>query len=246
VKYSQIWSRSPVESVYIPVKEMLANAPGFRSLHAQREIHFEEVYSDILDHAYRPAPRGPTNRKYKEMLAILHRVINGKVGTKNEEFILRGGRRGNLEFSLLAEGTRKLGLLWLLIRNGTLLKGSVLFWEEPETNLNPTLLEPLMRVVLLLQRLGVQIFISTHEYVVLKELDLAREGRDKVAFHSLYHDERGEIACRKACNLFQIRPNLIFDSFDSLYDRQVRRSLERHGRGTSSPRETPESSVPRR
>jgi len=51
VKYSQIWSRSPVESVYIPVKEMLANAPGFRSLHAQREIHFEEVYSDILDHA---------------------------------------------------------------------------------------------------------------------------------------------------------------------------------------------------
>ena len=27
---------------------MLANAPGFRSLYARREIHFEEIYSDIL------------------------------------------------------------------------------------------------------------------------------------------------------------------------------------------------------
>ena len=32
------WSSKPMESVYIPVKEMLANAPGFRSLYADREI----------------------------------------------------------------------------------------------------------------------------------------------------------------------------------------------------------------
>jgi len=38
------WCKEPVESVYIPVKEMLSNAPGFRSLYAQREIHFEEIY----------------------------------------------------------------------------------------------------------------------------------------------------------------------------------------------------------
>ena len=29
------WSSSPIETVYIPVKEMLANAPGFLSLYAQ-------------------------------------------------------------------------------------------------------------------------------------------------------------------------------------------------------------------
>ena len=34
------WCKKPVESVYIPVNEMLSNAPGFRSLYAQREIHF--------------------------------------------------------------------------------------------------------------------------------------------------------------------------------------------------------------
>ena len=44
-----------------------------------------------------------------------------------------------LEFTLLAEGMRKLGLIWLLIQNGTLGNSSVLFWDEPETNLNPKL-----------------------------------------------------------------------------------------------------------
>ena len=31
---------------------MLSNAPGFRSLYATREVHFDEVYADILDRAY--------------------------------------------------------------------------------------------------------------------------------------------------------------------------------------------------
>ena len=37
------WMENKLESVYIPVKDMLANAPGFRSLYSLRNIHFEEV-----------------------------------------------------------------------------------------------------------------------------------------------------------------------------------------------------------
>jgi len=43
ISYLKRWMKTPVESVYIPVKEMLSNAPGFRSLYSQREIHFEEI-----------------------------------------------------------------------------------------------------------------------------------------------------------------------------------------------------------
>ena len=39
-----------------------------------------------------------------------------------EEFFL-SGEQGEIEFTLLAEGLRKLGLLWLLIRNGSLKTG---------------------------------------------------------------------------------------------------------------------------
>ena len=38
--------------------------------------------------------------------------------------------------SLVAEGFKRLGTLSYLIRNGSVKKGSVLFWDEPEMNLN--------------------------------------------------------------------------------------------------------------
>ena len=171
------WSSSPINSVYIPVKEMLSNAPGFRSLYTAREIHFEEVYADILDKAYLPPLRGPIAGHRKHLLDSLEDAIGGKITVRNEEFFL-SNEQGDLEFTLLADGMRKLGLLWLLIQNGTLKEGTVLFWDEPETNLNPKLYGVVVDVLLELQRLGVQVFLATHDYVILRELDLqARGGR---------------------------------------------------------------------
>jgi hypothetical protein len=219
------WRGEPIECVYIPVKEMLSNAPGFRSLYAQREVHFEEVYADILDRAYRPALRGPTDAQRKRLLEIIQAAMDGKVTVKEWEFFLRN-KQGNLEFSLLAEGMRKLGLLWLLIQNGTLLGGSVLFWDEPETNLNPKLFGVPMEILLELQRLGVQVFLATHDYAILKELDLRRGKDDQLAFHSLYRDEgSGELACYSAEGFLVIHPNAIAEAFANLYDREVKRSL---------------------
>ena len=220
------WSSSPVESVYIPPKEMLSNAPGFRSLYAAREIHFEEVYADILDRAYLPPLRGQVGGHSKRLLDSLEEAIDGKVTVRNEEFFL-SNEEGDLEFTLLAEGLRKLGLLWLLIRNGTLKEGSVLFWDEPETNLNPKLYGVVIDVLLELQRIGVQIFLATHDYVILKELDLQAKEGDKVAFHSLYRsEETGEIACQTSRSYSAIHPNAIADTFSSIYDRHVTRALE--------------------
>ena len=217
------WKAAPVESVYIPAKEMLANAPGFRSLYAQREIHFEEVYADILDRAYRPALRGPVPGERKRLLTVLQKEIDGKVQERNEEFFLRS-RKMDLEFSLLAEGMRKLGLLWLLIQNGALPEGSVLFWDEPETNLNPKIFRAVVEVLLGLQRMGVQIFVATHDYAVLKELDLQRKKEDKLVFYSLYRDD-GEIDCQTVDTYLDIHPNTIAEAFTDLYDREVERSL---------------------
>lgn len=93
---------------------------------------------------------------------------------KGETFFLKN-KQGDLEFTLLAEGMRKLALVWLLIQNGTLLSGSVLFWDEPEANLNPALMGDVVEVILELQRLDVQVFLSTHNYVLLKEFDLRKK-----------------------------------------------------------------------
>ncbi len=219
------WNSQTIKSVYIPVKEMLANAPGFQSLYSQRELHFEAIYNDILDHAYSPLFRGPPDPTRKKLLPILQKIMDGKVTTKNQEFFLKN-RQGNLEFSLLAEGMRKLGLLWTLIQNGALSKGSILFWDEPETNLNPKLFEGLLEILLELQRIGVQVFLATHDYSILKELDLQKKKKDKIRFHSLFHED-GEIHCHTTDSYLDIHPNAIAEAFASLYDREIERSLSR-------------------
>ena len=199
------WIKRSLESVFIPVKEVLSNGPGFRSLYSQREIHFEEIYSDILDRAYRPALRGLADTPRGELLARLQKAIDGRVVINKEEFFLKN-RQGNLEFTLLAEGVCKLGLLWTLIQNGTLFDGSVLFWDEPETNLNPRMFGMLMQVMLDLQRAGVQVFMATHSCLLLKELDCRRNDTDKIVYHSLFHDDSGAVLCRQVGHYLDIDP----------------------------------------
>ena len=101
----------------------------------------------------------------------------------------------------------------------------MLFWDEPEANLNPKMFRVVIEALLELQRAGVQVFFATHDYVILKELDLQMTEEDAVAFHALYRDEDGEIACRSTGQYLDIHPNAINEAFDDLYDRQIQRSL---------------------
>lgn len=156
--------------------------------------------------------------------------IDGKITIDNEEFFLRN-KQGKMEFSLLAEGFRKLGLLWVLIQNGTLLNGSVLFWDEPEANLNPYLLKTIVKILFELQRMGVQIFIATHDYVLLKELDLQSRNSGKLLFHSLFrNDQTGEIESEMTGNYLAIHPNSIDDAYADLIDKEINKSMEGLGK----------------
>jgi len=224
--YPKAWTENPMEAAYIPVKDMMANAPGFRSLYEEREIHFEEIYVDIVRKAFLPVLKGPTDKQRKQLLERLQDAMEGKVVAKNEEFFLRS-KNGELEFTLLAEGFRKLGLLWVLIQNGTLLNGSVLFWDEPETNLNPKLMRAIVGILLELQRIGVQIFLSTHDYVILKEFDLQLTKKDKILYHSLYRNrDTGEIEIASTNRYLDISPNAIDDTFGDLVTREIQKNMQ--------------------
>lgn len=219
------WQQIETESVYIPVKEMLSNGPGFRSLYSRREVHFESVYNDVLERAYLPVLRGPHDAMRKELLRSLEHALEGKVIVKDEEFFLKN-RHGELEFTLLAEGLRKLGLLWLLVQNGVLINGAVLFWDEPESNLNPMLLKPVIEVMLKLQQMGVQIFVSTHSYSVLKEFELAGKDEHQIRYFSLHRaEESGDVELSVADKPFMLEANPIVRAMTDLFDREVQRSL---------------------
>ncbi len=102
----------------------------------------------------------------------------------------------------------------------------MLFWDEPETNLNPKLFGQVIDVLLKLQRVDVQIFLATHDYVILAEIDLRKPKGDAVAFHSFYRNvQTNDIACNTASDYLGIRPNAIADAFNDLYDREIERRL---------------------
>ncbi|MCX7112295.1 MAG: AAA family ATPase [Proteobacteria bacterium] len=219
------WAEDALESAYIPVKEMLAHAPGFISLNAKREIAFEEVYVDIIMQAYLPKLKELPNTVYEKIFKDLTKAIGGEVILKGEHFFLKT-EQGELEFSLLAEGLRKLSLVWLLIQNGSLNPGSILFWDEPEANLNPSLLGLVVETLLELQRQGVQIFLTTHNYVLLKEFDLRKKKDDAVRYISLFREKDADpVSAHSTEEYLAINPNAIAGTFDDLYDQEVKRSL---------------------
>ena len=185
--------------------------------------------------AYAACDARDTGTRFPDKLARLFLPSNGHLGRmvkrrrgRSEEFFL-GSKRGTLEFTLLAEGLRKLGLLWLLIQNGTLTEGSILFWDEPETNLNPKLFGPVVEILLELQRQGVQIFVATHDYLILKQLDLQARKGDRVSYHALYRDDdSGDLVCNSTDSYFSIDPNAISEAFSDVYDQEIRRSIGGH------------------
>ena len=168
--------------------------------------------------------KGPRGAAWQRLLDGLQAAIAGQVVTRGEHFFLKDAQ-GELEFTLLAEGLRKLALVSLLVQNGTLFNGSVLFWDEPEANLNPALLGLVVDVLLRLQRMGVQVFLATHNYVLLKEFDLRSREQDQIRYLSLFRDEMGAVQTLASDDLSGVDPNLIIDTYTSLYDREMARSL---------------------
>lgn len=219
-----IWKRERIVSSYIPVKEMLAHAPGFLATTALRELSFEDVYSDIIKLAYLPKLKGPVSRERRDLQLKLEKAVDGKVVVKGEQFFLKSAQ-GDLEFTLLAEGMRKLALIWLLIQNGTLINGSVLFWDEPEANLNPALMEQLVDVILQLQRNGVQIIMTTHNHVLLRYIDVKRRKADRIEFLNLTKSLKDGVQGNSSPDLRGLNRLAITDAIDSMYDAEVKSAL---------------------
>ncbi|ESX84800.1 AAA family ATPase [Mesorhizobium sp. M0871] len=143
-------------------------------------------------------------------------------------FVPKG--ENSLASSMTAEGFRKIGVLHRLLCNGSINPGGsgVLLWDEPEANLNPKLMKKLVQVLLELSRNGQQIILATHDYVLLKWIDLLMDpGKDDhVRFHALYRDpDTQKVGVKSADNYSLISKSAISDTFAELYDEDVKRAL---------------------
>ena len=186
----------PKAPVFLPTRELLTLYPGFVSLYNGHYLEFDETYHDTCVLLGAPALRGPRGNKVGELLKPLEKAMGGKVVLDNNgRFYLQLPGQGIMEMPLVAEGWRKLAMLARLISTGALLDTGYLFWDEPETNLNPRLIKRIAKVILHLCNNGIQVFIATHSLFLLRELEIQSEEQSfkkiKQRYFALRPDEDG-------------------------------------------------------
>ena len=172
-------------SIFIPAKEMLSFYEGFRSLYEKRETSFDEIYYNLAGSleplALKNIESYPVESK---LLSRLEEILEGKILLERGRFYL-DSKGHKTEITLIAEGLRKIATIAQLIANGSLNKNSILFWDEPEANLNPRLIKKMAAVLVELSRAGMQVFIATHSLFLVKEIEILRRKDDKVKYFGL-------------------------------------------------------------
>ncbi|MCI8741730.1 MAG: ATP-binding protein [Lachnospiraceae bacterium] len=214
------------EPIYIPPKEMISATEHFQSLYEHYDIDFEEMYYDLTKLLDRPLKRGANTAEQKRILASFEKIMDGNIVQRDKKFYLRIKGAGEFEMGLVSEGYRKLATIIYLIASGSLDRNAVLFWDEPETNMNPKMMKYLAEAVAELAKMGVQVFITTHDYFVQQSFNLIASypklNKSNLAFHfvSLYKDEDGKINYSSASRVSQLEHNSIMEEFDALYMRE--------------------------
>lgn len=221
--------------VFIPAIEMMAHARNMNGI-LRDYADFDRTCFDFLTLVtaqpnllgFSNAEKKSLNKKDRQEtllneMDMLKKLVSGEVEWDEAEqrFYLHDRAR-RLPFSLVAEGFRKVSALYRLVELNWLTPGSVLFWDEPEVNLNPKWMDEVIEALVILARSGVQIFLATHSYVILKEIDLvlrsqSRHTSDIVqARYFGLRKERGVSKAMWSDDFAAIEPNPILDQYDEM------------------------------
>ena len=170
------------QQVFVPSKEMVSLFKGLIYL-------FERYKGFPLDETYRDLAVAMSTLELREaplllpeVMGRIQTVLGGNLKLDNGDLFFERADGSRLETQLMAEGHRKLAMLIYLLRHGVIERGSTLFWDEPEANLNPAAIRLLAETLFVLSGLGVQVIVATHNLFLLREfeiLSLKMKGTDR-------------------------------------------------------------------
>ena len=212
----------PQRPVFIPAIDMMGHTKGFLAATDEVVLDFDLTCIDLVRlmglQRRNGAQPGDISKSLSGLLdgAIEYDDFDGRF-----YLVMPLGR---IPMPMVAEGLRKIATLVRLLENGWLAPGAVLFWDEPEVNLNPVLMDNIIKALLALARQNVQIFLATHNYVILKELDLQATEQDSIRFFSFKRGRTGT-QVTTADEFTALEPNPILSHYASLYDRDIRRAV---------------------
>ena len=212
-------SRKNINSVFIPAKEVLSLQDIILdSRNRYSEFGFEDPYFDLAK-AIAPTGKGRNLKAFSEARQSITEILGGKLefDEVRKEWRFKDRRNRSYEISLTSEGIKKLSIIELLLGNHYLSRDSVIIIDEVEANLHPSLISSFMEIIFELSKEGVQFFISTHSYFVIKKLYiLAHKNKQSVPVVSFDSKSVTVGDLQK-----QMPKNAIIDESISLYKEEI-------------------------
>lgn len=158
--------------VFVPSKEMVSLFKGLIGLFDRyREFPLDETYRDLAVAMSTLEPRAASSL-FPDVMQRIQKLLGGDLKLDSGDLVFERPDGSRLESQLLAEGHRKLAMLIYMLRYGVIERGSTLFWDEPEANLNPAAIKLLAEALFVLSGLGVQVILATHSLFLLREFEI--------------------------------------------------------------------------
>lgn len=202
---------------------MISFFEGFLALYEKREISFDETYRDLALHLSTLKLK-TTPKIIKQSLSDLSSDVGGTLELEGGRFYLVSGGSKRREITLVAEGIRKLATLIHLIENGSLEVGDTLFWDEPESNLNPKLIKDVAAAILSLCKNGIQVIIGTHSLFLLREIEILTSQKQFKAIPQRYFalGKNGDgVTVQQGNSVDEINPFVMLDEELAQSDRFI-------------------------
>lgn len=167
-------------SVFLPAKEVLSlHQIILKSREQDKVFGFDDTYFDLAK-ALRISPsKGKNFKEFAQSRQQLEGILGGVVEYEETSgcwLFVKG--RHKFPIGVTAEGIKKIAILDTLLGNRYLDTSSVVLIDEPESALHPAAISQLLDIVAMLAERGIQFFMASHSYFVVKKLFLIAQQRN--------------------------------------------------------------------
>ena len=182
VTLSNSISRTEYNSVFIPAKEVLSlYSIILKSREIDHSFGFDDTYYDLTK-ALRIAPkRGKNFTVFAKSRTKLKDIVDGNVelDESTNKWYYKSGK-SKYTIGATSEGIKKIAILDRLLANGYIGKNSVIFIDELESALHPKAISEFIDMLYEISvNMGIQIFIASHSYFVIKKLFLLAQEKNE-------------------------------------------------------------------
>lgn len=211
-------------SIFLPAKEVLSlHQVIIKSREQDKSFGFDDTYYDLAKALRIVTSKGRNFPEFAQSREQLEGMLGGVVRYEEESgkwTFFKG--RNKFPIGVTAEGIKKISILDTLLGNRFLDTRSVVIIDEPESALHPKAISDLLDIVCMLAGRGIQFFMASHSYFVIKKLFIIAQEKDwSIPLISCDDDTW-------ACNDLKdgMPDNAIISESIHLYEQEVENSLK--------------------